>query len=71
MAPYKSEDTGPLPPCLSHCCIAVKRHQDQSNSYKRKHLTGRIVCSFRGVVHSYHGGEHGSMNGAGAVAERY
>jgi hypothetical protein len=27
-------------PCLSHCSIAVKRHHDQGNSYKRKYLTG-------------------------------
>jgi hypothetical protein len=24
--------------CLSHCSIVVKRHHDQGNSYKRKHL---------------------------------
>ena len=28
--------------CLSHCSIAVKRHYDQDNSYKRKHLTGGL-----------------------------
>jgi hypothetical protein len=28
---------------LSHWCIAVKRHHDQGNSYKRKHLTGGLL----------------------------
>jgi hypothetical protein len=28
--------------CLSHSSIAVKRNQDQGNSYKRKHLTGGL-----------------------------
>lgn len=29
--------------CLSHCSIAVKRHHDQGNSYKRKHLIGACI----------------------------
>jgi hypothetical protein len=29
--------------CLSHCSIAVKRHLDHNNSYKRKHLTGGLL----------------------------
>jgi hypothetical protein len=29
--------------CLSQCSIAVKRHSDKSNSYKRKHLIGACL----------------------------
>jgi hypothetical protein len=36
--------------------IAVKKHHDHSNFYKRKHLTG---LQFRGLVHCHHGGQHG------------
>jgi hypothetical protein len=28
---------------LSYCPIAVKRHNDQGSSYKRKHLTGSLL----------------------------
>jgi hypothetical protein len=38
----------------------VKRHHDQSNSYKEKHLIGAGI-QFRGLVHYHHGGKHGSM----------
>ena len=43
----------------------MKRHHDQGNSYARKHLTGGLIYSFRGLAH-YH---HGSMHGSGSVAE--
>lgn len=29
-------------PCLSQCSIAVRRHSDQGNSFKRKHLIGGL-----------------------------
>lgn len=44
--------------CLSHCFIAVKKHLDHSNSYKRKISLG-VVWSFRGLVHYHYGREHG------------
>ena len=31
-----------VPGYLIHCSIAMKRHHDQSNSYKRKHLIGQF-----------------------------
>jgi phenylalanyl-tRNA synthetase beta subunit len=37
----------------------VKRHCDQGNSYKRKHILG-LTDSFRGLAY-YHGGKHGSV----------
>jgi hypothetical protein len=40
--------------------IAVKRHHDQGNSYKIKHLTGTGL-QFRGLVHYYHVRKHGSI----------
>lgn len=32
--------------CLSHCSIAVQRHRDHDDSYKRKHLTGPCFHSW-------------------------
>ena len=59
--------------CLSHCSIAVKRHHDWRNSYKRKHLVWGLAYSLRGLVHYHHGGEPGSRqgrHGAGEEVER-
>jgi hypothetical protein len=39
--------------------IVVKRHHDQDNSYKGKHLIGAYY--FRGLLHYRHGRKHGSM----------
>ena len=39
--------------------IVVKRHHDQSSSYKEKHLIEMTAYSFRGFVLCCHGGEHG------------
>ncbi|KAL6081559.1 hypothetical protein STEG23_000580, partial [Scotinomys teguina] len=39
--PNKNDDSGHLafvPDCLGQCSVAVKKHHDQGNSYKRKHL---------------------------------
>lgn len=40
---------------LNHESIAVKRHDNQVNSYQRKHLT-------EGLVHYYPDSEHGAMS---------
>ena len=45
-----------------------KKHHDQSNSYKGKHLVGAGL-QFRGSVHYYHGGKHGIMQ-ADVVLEK-
>ena len=45
----------PLRHCLSQCLLAAERHRDPDNSYKEKHFSG-LVYSFRGLVHSQHGG---------------
>lgn len=54
--------------CLSQCSIAVKRHRDHDNCYK-KNVIG--FFSYSGSVHCHHGGENGSQgtNGAGEVAK--
>jgi hypothetical protein len=50
----------------------VKRHHEQHNYYKRKHLIGGSVFIFRGLVYFHHGREHGGMQAdTGAVAESY
>jgi hypothetical protein len=41
--------------CLSNCFIAVKRHHDQGNSYKREHLIGACI-EFQRLVHYHYGG---------------
>jgi hypothetical protein len=46
--------------CHNQCSIAVKKHCDQGNSYKRKHLIGAGL-QLQKLVHYYHGGKHGSM----------
>ena len=38
----------------------MKRHHDQGNSYKGKHLIGAGL-QFRGSVHYHHGRKHGSI----------
>ena len=48
--------------------IAVKRHHDYGNSYKRKRLIGWLAYSFRGEVHYHHAGKYGGRHDAG-VAE--
>ena len=40
--------------------IAVKKHLDHGNSYKKNIELGWLVYSFRGPAHCHHGGEHGS-----------
>jgi hypothetical protein len=45
---------------LVRVSIAVKRHHDQSNSYRCKHFIGAAL-QFRGWVHYHHGGKYGSM----------
>lgn len=47
-----------LCPCL-RASIAVERYHDQNNSYKGKYLTVAGL-QFRGLVHYFHGGKHGS-----------
>jgi hypothetical protein len=42
--------------CLSYYSIAVKRHTDQGNSYKRKHSTW-LTYRLRGLVRDYYGGK--------------
>ena len=54
-------------PRLSHCSIAVKRHHNQGNSYKWKHLTGSLLKRFRTLVQYHHGGEHANTHGAEVV----
>lgn len=50
----------------------MKRHHEQHNYYKRKHLIGGSVFIFRGLVYFHHGREHGGMQAdTGAVAESY
>ena len=45
---------------LVRVSIAVKRHQDHSNSYKGKHLTGAGL-QFRGLVNYHHDRKHGGV----------
>jgi len=47
-------------PYLS-CSIAVRRHHDHGNSYKKKHLIEAGLW-FRGLVHRHHGREHGGTS---------
>ena len=35
--------------------ISVKRHNDQGNTYKGKHLVERASFIFRGLDHCHHG----------------
>jgi hypothetical protein len=52
----------------------VKRHHDQGNSYRRKHLivdVSGLAYSFRDLFHYYHEGMHGGMPSAVTVAEGY
>ena len=49
--------------------IAVKRHHDQSNSYKGKHLTGAGL-QFRSLVHCHYGGKHGGTQVGTVLRER-
>lgn len=53
--------------CLS-VSIAMKRHYDYGNAYKRKHLI-RADLQFRGLVHYHLGGKHGSTQ-ADMILER-
>jgi hypothetical protein len=39
--------------------MAMKRHHDQSNSYKEKHLG--MDYGFRGLVHYHHVRKHGEL----------
>lgn len=44
----------------------MKRHHDHDYSYKnnnnnKKHLIEVVAYSVRGLVHYYHGGEHGGV----------
>ena len=48
--------------CCRHCSAATKRHHDQGNSYKRKHLTGLTVSEAWSIIMA------GSRR-AGTVAE--
>ena len=54
----KDEILSRVSSCSSHCSIAVKRHKDQANSYKRKPLTGGLH-TISEAVHYHHGREHG------------
>lgn len=49
--------------------MAVKRHRDHENSYKRKHVIGAGFQS-RGLGRSYHGRKHGGTVQADAVLEK-
>jgi hypothetical protein len=40
--------------CLGYCFVAVKRHHDQGNSYKRKHLIEDLLRV--SDVYFHHGG---------------
>lgn len=56
-----------------HVAIAVKRHRDQDNSCKGKHLI-RACLRFLRWVHCHRGREHGGMygrHGAGEAVESY
>ena len=56
--------------CLRHRSIAVQRHHDQGNFYKRKHLIGGLFkVSEISPLSSWR--EHGGTHGTGAGAERY
>jgi hypothetical protein len=46
----------------------VKRHNDQGRSYRRMHLTGGLLNSFRSVVHYQHGREQAACR---QVLEQY
>lgn len=52
--------------CLSLGSMAVMRHHDHDNSYRRKRLG--LTYRVRGLVHYQHGGQHG-RHGAGEVGE--
>lgn len=43
--------------CLSLGSMAVRRHHDHDNSYRRKRLG--LTYRVRGLVHYQHGGQHG------------
>jgi hypothetical protein len=45
----------------------MKRHHDNSNSYKEKHLIG-VGLQIKGLVHYLHDGKHGSIQ-TGMVQE--
>ena len=51
--------------CLGLSFMAVKRHHDQGNSYKGKHLI-EVDLQFRSSVHHHHDRKHGSIQ-AGLV----
>jgi hypothetical protein len=34
--------------CLCYCFVAVKRHYDHGNSYKRKHFAGGLLILLEG-----------------------
>ena len=47
--------------CLSYFSIAVK---DTMTTYKRKHFIGGLLTVSTGLVHLYHGRNHGSSGPA-------
>lgn len=54
-------------PCTVVTFLLLWRDAMSEPTYKREHLTGGFVYSLRGLVHYYHGGEHGTRT----VAESY
>lgn len=52
--PKEDRSRASLGDCLSHCSIAVKRHHDKGNFYKRERVIGGMLL-FRGLVHDLHG----------------
>lgn len=48
--------------CLRYCSVAVKRHYDQGNLYKKTFNLG-FAWGFRELVHDHHGRGHGSEHG--------
>ena len=59
---WQNSHIGYLTCGVSQGYITVKRHHGYDNSFKGKHLI-RAGLQFRGVVHYYHGGKQGDMQG--------
>ena len=49
--------------------IAVRRHHNHGNSYKRKQLMKVVASNFRGLVHYHHTGERGGWESGSAQAD--
>lgn len=47
--------------CFSQCCVALKRHHDDGNSYISKHFPGASLQILE-LAHQYHGKENAIMH---------